>query len=403
MSDVTHDRLRRTATLRGERHDRWQRALIAVIGCGVLGSRLALEAVLSGTSVLLVDPATARPVNRGTQNLLAGKSKVESVVEQCDRIAPGRVEGHVTDVRHVAVRLLGECDALIDASDDPGLVLPLTEISNGLGKPLLRVALDGSGELEMGRVLASHGGGGNSCQICTYSLKRLAGAAPRTPCPWRSPAGGSGEGQTPGWRSPPTLAGGALASTLTGVALLQCQRLVAGDPELVLDREIIVDLSHFQIIDAELRRSSACLSGHVSWDLVELSCRAEETCLADLYALARRELGAGNVTLEPYLHPLCLEAECRCGARRAITGTVWANAPRCSTCGTAMSWIGPVKLARFSEDQARKLGILSTSLARLGLPREGAMVIARAEGVATLRFLLARQKGCEMDKQGKPR
>ena len=57
----------------------------------------------------------------------------------------------------------------------------MTLLSNGLGVPLVRVAVDGTGTQELGRVLVSHGGAGRACQICNSAESDLRGRG-RTPC-----------------------------------------------------------------------------------------------------------------------------------------------------------------------------------------------------------------------------
>ena len=62
-----------------------------------------------------------------------------------------------------------ECaDYFVDCTDDPALAHPLALLSNGLSLPLVRLAVDGSGQRELGRVSVSHGGGGHACQLCSY-------------------------------------------------------------------------------------------------------------------------------------------------------------------------------------------------------------------------------------------
>lgn len=370
-------RLRKTVTFRGGAHHRWQTRRIGVAGGGHLGSRFAPEAVRSGASVCVFDPDSGDPENVGTQNIEPGLPKVESVVRTCDAIAPGKAEGIFCDVRHVGVGVLREFDLLVDSTDDPRLAVDLTEISNGLGIPLLRLALDGTGQRELGRVLASHGGAGHACQLCSYSLDDILGERARTPCPDRPEAGPA-----------PTLAGGAVGMATAGLGLLQAQRLLGGnDSELVLDREVILDFDHLEIHSFELTRSERCLSHHTPWDLIDLGLEARSTSVAQLFGLARRHLGGREVTLEPFLHPLCVAAACECGAGKAAVGTVWAAPPACPVCGRAMSWRRDLKWPRIRERHAVDLGILEAQVGDLGLPESGAMVTASSAQREKARFV----------------
>lgn len=372
-------RLRLTGTFLGDAHERWLRARLGVVGCGNLGSRIALEAVRSGASVCAIDHDIGSEENLGTQIVEAGVAKAESIARACEVLAPGSARALTRDVRHVGIGTLRELDLLLDATDDPTLAGPLTLISNGLRIPLLRVALDGTGETESGRVLASHGGGGRACQLCTYSPRDLGADFARTPCPGRD---GSGP--------PPTLAGGAIGMAAAGLGLLQAQRLLGGnDAELVLDREVLIDLGASAIHVFGLVRSEGCLSGHETWDPLPVGRSAAEMTLDGLFEVALRELGpSADPTIEPFLHPLCLAAACACGEAVRAVGTSWAPAPACPRCGGAMRWREDLRWPRLRRAQAAELGVLDVPLTRLGLPSDGALVAAFAEGRPPVRFLL---------------
>jgi hypothetical protein len=187
---------------------------------------------------------------------------------------------------------------------------------------------------------------------------------------------------------PPTLAGGALAMTLAGLALLQAQRLVTrNERELVWNREVIVDWSHLAIMAAEVRRSPACLSGHIEWKLDDLAAEEVQT-LEQLFAAVSRRLTTTDFQIEPYGHPLCLEALCECGAEQVAVGTVWAAPPDCRTCGRRMTWRTETQRASLTRRQADELGALNRPLGELGFPDDGTMFVARAEGRPALRLVL---------------
>lgn len=377
------DRLRLTSPFRGERFEAWRGAKLGVVGAGVLGGRFATEAVLSGATCYAWDSDLGEMVNQGTQRVQPGVAKVDSLVAACDAIRPGRAVGYPFDVRHAGVGQLAGLSVLVDASDDPALVAPLAMLSNGLGLPLLRLAVDGSGATELGRVQGSSGAPGGACPLCNYRLADLVQSTVRTPCPGN-----------PRPERPPTLAGGAIASVIAGVGLLQAQRLVTGnDRDQVVDREIIVDLSHWALLPLVRRRSDACVSGHVSWRLARLRRTAEDVTLRELFAEARRRLAAQRVTLEPFAHAISVEATCDCGARRDACGTRWAPPPACPRCGRPMRWFEPTQRTRLTEDEAEALEIAKTPVLELGLPAAGAMFVARAAGQPPLRLLLDSRLG----------
>lgn len=377
MTGDRYRRLRENAAFRDGGFARWECARLAIIGVGVLGSRLAPEIVRSGASVWVCDFEPVEPHNLATQALRPGMTKVDAILCACDEVRAGAATGVSADIRHVGVGVLRGFDLLIDCTDDARLAYPLTEIANGLQKPLLRAAVDGSGRWELGRVLCSDLRDGGACQLCPRSWSDLAAGHSRTPCP----------GSAPDARLA-TRAGNAIAGVVAGLALLQAQRLITGnDLELVRDREVIVDLSHLQMMGAVVRRSEACVSGHAAWELIDVPA-SRCARLEDVFAVAQEFAGHDGVRLAPFGHPLCLEAGCECGRTHRAVGTIWAEAPRCEACGVAMSWRTATEVSAFGRDEARELGILDRSLAELGLPKAGAMFVVRSAGRPAVRLVL---------------
>ena len=377
MTTDRYQRLRATAIFRDDTFSRWQAACVGIIGCGTVGSRIALETVRSGARVRLWDPDRVEEHNLGTQPLRRNLGKVASLMQSCDDINPGAAAGAAVDIRHVGIAELRLCQVLIDATDDPRLAWALTEISNGLQIPLLRCALDGSGRYQLGRVLCSHAAHGGACQLCTYSVDDLLSAVDPTPCP--------GQG-TP--ERPPTLAGGALADMLSGAAVIQAQRIVTGnESELALDQEVTIDFTHMQIMAARLQRSPRCLSGHLAWELEPIEHRSSDT-LGDVAEAITHDLGTQDVTLEAHGHPLCIEAECDCGVTIHRVGTLWADPPECVRCGGRMAWRSETQRAGMHIAQLVELGAMQRTLAELGLP-DGVMINARQPGSPTRRYVTA--------------
>lgn len=373
-----HARLRQTATFRNGGFARWAAARIAVIGAGALGGPLASGVVRSGASVGVFDFDTGTSENKGTQLVELGVSKVDTLVAACNAIDPGRARGFCCDVRHTGVGVLDEFDVLIDATDDPNLALPLSEVSNGLGKVLLRSALDGSGQAETGRVLCSSAATGHACQICSYSLEDLRVGRPRTACPHEAPL-----------PPRPTIAGGAMAMAVAGITLLNAQRIVTGnDDQLVYGRETILDLTTLQLLPIELRRSERCLSGHRRWELTRLQAAASRVTLSDLFGIAGDQISAREVSLEFYQHPLNVRADCACGEVAIAVGTNWLRPPVCPRCRQPMTWQRANQQDRINRELAAELNILSKPLADLGIPERGSMIVARSPEKRPMRFIL---------------
>ncbi len=181
---------------------------------------------------------------------------------------------------------------------------------------------------ESGRVLLSAGGSGHACQLCSYSLGDLHPNRERTGCP-----------DQPELTSNPTFAGGAIAMAIAGLASAGAKRVLTGnDDNLVYNHQTHLNLTHLQLLPMKLTRSERCLSGHVTWELVPIDATASNVTLAEVFNIASRETSSADVTLEPYLHPLYVQAECACGQVTTATSKQWAQLPECPRCGESMSW-----------------------------------------------------------------
>jgi len=376
MTDI-FSRLEQTRVFRGDGMRKWRSARCGIIGCGLLGGRLATEVVRSGADVWVCDFERGESHNLGTQTARPGILKAHSVVADCNRIRSGSAQGVATDIRHVGIGTLQRCDILIDCTDDAALAMPLTTISNGLGIPLLRAAVDGSGDRELGRVLCSVARSNGACQLCSHSIDDLWRATHRTPCPGRF-----GQDRTP------TLAGGAVASVVCGLALLQAQRLITGiDLEQVRNRESIIDLTSMCFMNAQLTQSAACISGHDEWNLVHISSTRLQT-INDIFTEAKDRLQDEHPTIEPFGHPFCLEAFCECGQTTPALGTQWATPPPCSTCKSPTAWRLETQRMRINQQQTTALGATTGTLAQLGFPLEGAMFTAGSADTKSICHLI---------------
>ncbi len=372
-------RLHQTVTFRDGRIERWREGVLGIVGAGLIGGRLAREAVLSGIGqVRIWDPDKTEPTNRTTQYGQVGVPKVDNVRADCDRIRLGHVLSFQTTIQHASIETLAQCDVLIDCSDDPRLVWTLTELSNGLGVPLLRAAVDGSGQMELGRVSSSGTLPDAACQLCSFSLDDLLKHRTRKACPgpWAT-------------QLAPTQAGGAIGGAIASIALLQAQRLVTGnDTLLVPNTEVLLDLTNMRLIHLKLERSVECLSGHRRWTLTRLNAPVEQTSVSELMAIIERDVGTPDLAISFYQHPLSLQAFCSCGATLDAPGTPWAEPPVCGACGTAMEWLQETELGSLSAARAAELNILHVGLDRLGIPA-GAMVVVCMPNRPDRRFVLS--------------
>jgi hypothetical protein len=353
----------------------WTSATLGVVGCGRIGGKLSLEAVRSGASVQCWDFDIGTAANASSQITEVGVPKVQTLTAACEAIRPCGLQGHACDVRHAGIGQLRRCNLLMDCSDDPALTWPLTEIANGLGIDMLRLAVDGTGQLELGRVTHASGGDG-ACAMCSYSLDDIQRFLPRTGCPVPQQHNVA-----------PTLASGSICGGIAHLGLLQAQRLVKGqEADKVRGREVLLDWTHFQMFSIELRRSENCLSGHERWKLHDLNASADATTFGDLFGRIQREIG-GPVKLSGYLHPLNAQAVCECGESVAAIGTDWAVPPACR-CGRAMRWMSAVQVHQVTQAMASELNINDFTLAELGYPVQGAMFEARVGEQSVKRFVL---------------
>jgi sulfur carrier protein ThiS adenylyltransferase len=374
------DRLRQTAALRENAFMQWRAGRVGVAGCGVLGSRLVPELVRSGIGhCTTFDYDLVSEENLGTQCFtLSGLYKTDALREQCNLICDGIVESRPIDIRHAGIGELAGLDAIVDCTDDPNLQWTLTEISNGLGIPMLRIAVDGSGERELGRVQVSHGGKGYACRLCSKSLEQLIPALPRTPCPRARPGS-----------LPPSIVGSGIAMNVVGIALVQLQRLLGRKSDnQVFNSQIYVDLDNFQIIALTEHCSEKCISGHVTWDPITAETDSSGITFGELFDLAARLIGWAVDVIEPYNHALCLAARCECGETIEAIGTRWAMPPYCEKCHRLMFWELHTQKPSWTYREAKNADILLRTLAELGLPPAGAMILARKQDKSLKRIVL---------------
>jgi hypothetical protein len=371
-----YDRLGRTSLFVDDRaYQSCLRASLLVGGAGLVGAAMTIERVRAGGRAKVVDKGVVRdPFKIGVAFGRPGQPKALAVARASEAVNPGLAEGLDVDLRHLGVGAYASADLIVDATDDPSLAVLLTRISNGTGVPLMRVAVDGSGRCERGRVLISHGSGGHACQLCPWSVKHLVRVPPKTPCP---------EGEnTP----PPTIATNATAAVVSGAGLHDAMRLLAGHED-VFDRETIIDLDNMQIIELRLDRSPNCLSGHETWSWDRIDRAANQVTLREAFGLIQGRLGSG-ATLEAFNHPLWTAAVCdRCRLGREAVGSWWSPPP-CRRCGRAMRWQWGTDRKRLTLSEAGRLGILGDTLAALGLPDQGAMLVGRSGDSPPARIVL---------------
>ncbi len=350
-------------------------ARVLQTGCGLLGTQTAEGLARSGYELGLVDFDRGEERNVLRQRAEPGLPKAETLAAACQAIRSGCARAFVEDIRHLGLRVLLDADLLLDVSDDPALRLALTRLSNGLGIPLVRGALDGSGTRALGRVRVSHGGAGRSCLVCRATPRELGSGARRLPC-----LGGRSDTR------PPTRAG-IPSAMATGGLVLHVIGLVLGGGEDAVDREIYLDLAGACLVGS-IERADRCLSGHDTWQLEPLDLSVRDTTLGELFAFLSRELGAAP-RLAPFEHPIFTAARCpACGEWKLAPGTRWAPVARCA-CGATLERRPEHALGTLDEHSARALDLCERTLGELGLPAQGALITARGSTGPARHFLLS--------------
>lgn len=132
---------------------------IAVVGCGAIGARVALDLARSGAGVgqsplVLIDPDVLKPENLGRHALgvdAVGQFKVEALAQEICRFHPSVM---VTPIRRSVqdlVERVARCDLVIDATGNNPLALRLNAIAverRGSGRrfpPIIHAAIHGNG------------------------------------------------------------------------------------------------------------------------------------------------------------------------------------------------------------------------------------------------------------------
>jgi hypothetical protein len=346
---------------------------LLIVGCGVLGSRVADGAVRAGYSVGLCDFDTGTTANVPRQlGIAVGEPKALALAERLNELRPGAATAYVADMRALEVGILRHYRLLLDCSDDPELIRFLALVGNGLRLPVVRAALDGSGQRALGRVRASQAGRGRSCPACHSAPSKRS----RTPCP----------GAAPESSRPATRAGIPIAMTIAGLALHVAGQILAGRVD-VLGRETYLDLEGATLTGA-IPLDGRCPVGHEPWGLEELRLEPAETSLAGLFAHLASVLGGGPVVLEPFANPAAPSTRClACGAASVDPGLLRTPSSPCA-CGGRTERRPELALPALTEAAARTLGLSDKSLAALGL-RAGALLLARAGAGGTRHFLLS--------------
>jgi molybdopterin/thiamine biosynthesis adenylyltransferase len=336
-------------------------ASIVVVGLGNVGSQLVdhIGRMAGVARVVLVDRDVYEPANLRSQRITArdvGKPKAEAQRRILRALNPSLdVCAVVDDVANVPPGEL-RASVIVGCLDSLEARLALNDRAWRLGGAPW---IDGGVEPEqqLVRVNGYRPGPENPCLECALNETDYANLASRHPCQPR--------GNTPAPTNGSTSIG-ALAAALLAV---ECEKILSGDFERsLINRQIVLDVSHHRHYVTSFRRNPRCRFDHAGWQLAPLRGLAPTDSLADLLAAARHAAhgsGATNLTIE--YHPLVRTLHCPscgCGIERVhLSGRAPLRCPRCHArelIATGFTTVDPI-------DASSPACVLRRSLRAVGL------------------------------------
>ncbi|MBP8260182.1 MAG: ThiF family adenylyltransferase [Verrucomicrobia bacterium] len=237
--------------------------LIAVIGCGSIGGRMAVLLARMGLGgLLLVDPKSYKPASLPTHEIDpedVGKSKAQAVARRCKAVSPAtRVAAFPGPVEALDLAAMADASAVVMAPDLLSVEIEAGQRSLWLGKPLIHASVHGPTLTVQVRLFGNAGGAG-ACPRCLYGraeLDLLARQA-RFSC-----EGGPAAAVPRLHEAPATNSLGAICSMAASLAVLQILRHLLGMGQPVADTMLeYCGFTHRTVI-SPLERNPECPSDH---------------------------------------------------------------------------------------------------------------------------------------------
>jgi molybdopterin/thiamine biosynthesis adenylyltransferase len=316
------------ATLRSE--------VVAVVGVGTLGGAILPHFAMVGVSALVVDHDSVEARNLANQHFSAvtdlGEPKAAVRARQARALNPElAIEALSARVEELGFARLAGASLIVSTVDSFTSRVRLNEIAVRLGIPLLDLAVDGSGERELGLVTVYDPARGGPCLLCSTSQRELA-ARLHAEQPRHCPSFRDAAGQA---ITAATLAGSGHAAVVTGFAAQWALRLLLGQGDRLIGSRLVVSGGAAPRVETvKLARNAACLHDHRAY---EIRARLAEARVGEALAAASRLLGGEATSVRFAARSLVVGLGCECGAELPIVGVIGSSPlrdARCERCGS---------------------------------------------------------------------
>jgi len=307
---------------------------VVVAGVGNIGGQTLAHLAGIGMNLIAMDRGRVRVENLGNQGFpedSVGLTKVEARRTELLRINPNlEVDPYHAGIEDLGVGSFRGADLIFCCFDNQRSRVVLNELAVRGGVPWVDAAIDGSGSRFFGRVAAYDPSSSDSpCYVCPHESESLRGIM-------REDVGPG----CPVWRwdkrddvAPATMAVSALGGVVASIQVLWGLKLLLGQGQDLIGRELYVDLDDHVLTVHRIKRNRSCLLDHQVFSVKRLRRSVQNTTLAKTFAVAESRLGRG-VTLELHRRSLVTEIHCpSCSAVKRPYRLLQAMTEAEATCG----------------------------------------------------------------------
>ncbi len=309
--------------------------LVAIVGAGTLGGALLPHFAMVGVPAIVVDHDSVEVRNLANQHFAAatdlGEPKAAVRARQARALNPDvAVEALAARAEELGFARLAGASLIVSAVDSFTARVRLNEIAVRLGITLMDVAVDGSGERELGLVTVYDPAKGGPCRLCSTSQRELAArlhAEKPRHCPSLRDAGQA--------ITAATLAGSGHAAVVAGFAAQWALRLLLGQGDRLIGSRLVVSGGAAPRLETvKLERNAACLHDHRAY---EIRVRLAEASIGATLDTAARILGGTATSVRFAARSLVVGLGCECGTELPAIGALGSTpieAARCERCGS---------------------------------------------------------------------